>query len=194
MACGGYRRGIVGGLTPTPSCLGAGPRTHPHVPANPKKTVLGAVGENSPNLMVDSCFAARHSIDARSSEKFRIYHRYLLNELRQVHPKMWTRVHPRSPRRERGSISIIRVALRLLRAAYAKRRWQPYYSDVARRVNHALPACRTCGDATFRMRTVNNVGESVLLHRDAPLHTPDPFFPSRLRGDEYPTRRQPSLF
>ena len=67
-------------------------------------------------------------------------------------------------------------------------------SDVARRGNHALPACRTCGDATFRMRAVNNVGESVLLHRDAPLHTPDPFFFFRLFGEEDPRRRPPSLF
>ena len=67
-------------------------------------------------------------------------------------------------------------------------------SDVTRRVNHALPACRTCGDATFRMRTVNNVGESVLLHRATLLHTPDPFFFFRLFGEEDPRRRLPSLF
>ena len=64
-------------------------------------------------------------------------------------------------------------------------------SNVARCVNHALPACRTCGDATFRMRTVNNVGESVLLHRDALLHTPDPFFffdcsARKTLGEDYP--------
>ena len=50
----------------------------------------------------------------------------------------------------------------------------PNYSDVARHVNHAPHTCRTCGDATFRMRTMNNVGESVLLHRDAPLHHAHP--------------------
>ena len=67
-------------------------------------------------------------------------------------------------------------------------------SNVAWRLDRALPACRTCGDATFRMRTVDNVGESVLLHRDTPLHTPDPFFLFRLFGEEDPRRRLPSLF